>query len=672
MKRLLFLAVAGMLLASACGSDDSAQGATTVATTNTTTTSTRDPVAPTTGDPVLLTVGLRSFGSCDDILDYYINNALELVGPYGLDGGDFRAFGVGDMAEAMGDDAVAAASDSSQSAPSFTGTNVQVVGVDEADLVKTDGHYIYSLLDNRNLLRIVEVNDGGLTVSSSLNVGFQPREMLLHEDMLLLIAGGWRVGPVTRIAQVDISDRESPEVVADLSVDGIYNGARLSDGVARLVITSNPVGIEWAHPSGNGLRAEQEAIEANRELVRNSTLDNWLPAYVLKDLESSETEWGQLVDCSNVLAPGIFSGLNTLSIALFDLTEGITEWTAASVVAEGDTIYATADSVYVATSRWVDWRALPDDDVLSESSGYTTLIHKFNTSRVSRPVYEASGEVAGFLLNQFSMDEYQGDLRVAATTSPPWWWSDESESHVTVLRPTDQVLEEVGAVWGLGEGERIFSVRFMGPDAYVVTFRQTDPLYALDLSDPFDPQVLGQLKIPGFSAYLHPVGEDLLLGVGQDASLEGRVEGLQVSLFDVSDPTDPVRVAQIRPLEEDGQEPDYSWSPVQSDHRAFVFFDGLALIPYQAHWWNDSDYRVDAGVVAIEVEYADLFLEALLRPFADEPVGEDSPDMGRVEQASAQRVIIIDNLIYSITPFGIAVHQMDTWERVTFVEYPVR
>ena len=675
MKRLLALAVAGMLLASACGSDDLDQSTTTGAPINTTTIATDQPTSstgtatPTTaGDHVLLTVGLRSLGSCDDILDYYINNALELVGPYGLGGGDFRTFEV----EATTATAAAAVSDSSQSAPSFTGTNVQVVGVDEADLVKTDGHYIYSLLDNRNLLRIVEVNDGGLTVRSSLDVGFHPREMLLHEDMLLLIAGEWRVGPVTRIAQVDISDRESPEVVADLSVDGIYNGARLSDGVARLVITSNPVEMEWERPSGSGLRAEQEAIEANRELVRNSTLDNWLPAYVLKDPESREAEWGQLVDCSNVLAPGIFSGLNTLSIALFDLTEGITEWTVASVVAEGDTIYATADSVYVATSRWVDWRTLPDDDMLSESSGYTTLIHKFNTSRVSRPVYEASGEVAGFLLNQFSMDEYQGDLRVAATTSPPWWWSDESESHVTVLRPTDQVLEEVGAVWGLGEGERIFSVRFMGPDAYVVTFRQTDPLYALDLSDPFDPQVLGQLKIPGFSAYLHPVGDGLLLGVGQDASLEGRVEGLQVSLFDVSDPTDPVRVAQIRPLEDDGQEPDYSWSPVQSDHRAFAFFDGLVLIPYQAHWWNDSDYRVDAGVVAIEVEYADLFLEALLRPFADEPVGEDSPDMGRVEQASAQRVIIIDNRIYSITPIGIAVHQMDTWERVTFVEYPVR
>jgi len=230
------------------------------------------------------------------------------------------------MAAAEAD--AAAATTSSPSAPSFTGTNVQVAGVDEADMVKTDGFYIYSLMDDRRRLRIVEVKDGAMNLQSTLDVGFEPREMLLYEDMLLLVASEYRVGAVTRIAQVDISDRGSPEVIADLSMDGVYNGSRLSDGVARVVITSNPVGIEWEHPRGSGLRAEQEAIEANRELVRNSTLGNWLPAYVQADLDGGDPEWGQLVDCSNVLAPGVFSGLNTLSIVMFDLSEGIGDWTA--------------------------------------------------------------------------------------------------------------------------------------------------------------------------------------------------------------------------------------------------------------------------------------------------------------------------------------------------------
>ena len=689
MKRLLAATLAVLLVASACGAEDQDQTATTLSTTTgatvTDTTRAEQPTSTTrgvtgattgSGGPVLVTVGLRTFGSCDAILSYYIENALELVGPYGLDGGP--SIWRGDDAEMMAEEAMAAAeadaaaaTTGSQSAPSFTGTNVQVAGVDEADLVKTDGFYIYSLLDERSRLRIVEVQDGAMNLQSTLDVGFEPREMLLHEDTLLLVATEWRVGAVTRIVQVDISDRRSPEVVADLSMDGLYNGARLSDGVARVVITSNPVGIEWERPRGSGLRAEQEAIEANRELVRNSTLGNWLPAYVLADLEGGDPEWGQLVDCSNVLAPGVFSGLNTLSILLFDLSEGITDWTTASVVAEGDTIYATPESVYVATSRWVNWGALSEDDVRSESRGYATLIHKFDTSSSSQPVYQASGEVEGFLLNQFSMDEYGGDLRVAATSSPSWWWTEDSESHVTVLRPSGDVLEEIGSAWGLGEGERIFSVRFMGPDAYVVTFRQVDPLYALDLSDPTNPEVLGELKIPGFSSYLHPVGEDLLLGVGQDASLEGWVEGLQVSLFDVSDPTDPIRVAQLL-LPEDHDPDMYSWSPVQNDHRAFLYFEDLAYIPYHAYWWEDdqSYYVLDAGVAAVEVRSGDLVLEALLRPVEDGPVGEDDRSWNRAWRSVPERVIVIDAWLYSISSFGIGVHRTDNWERGVFLEFP--
>ena len=620
-----------------------------------------------------MAVGLRNFDSCDSVLDYYIENALERVGAYGLEGTDpYRGFPTEIDNAVLKDSAVSSASVSSRTEPSFSSTNVQVAGVDEADLVKTDGRFIYSVMDSPNLLRIVEANNGVLTMSSSLDVGFQPSEMLLHEDMLLLVAAEWRVGPVTRIAQVNISDRAAPEVVADLSVDGVYNGARLSGGTARFVITSNPVGIEWEYPSGNGLRAEQDAIEANRELVRNSTLGNWLPAYVLNTADRENAEWGQLVDCFNVLAPEIFSGLNTLSIVVFDLSSSIEKWSASSVVAEGDIVYATADSVYVSTSRWVDWAAVSDNDMRSESATHSTLIHKFDTASTSRPVYEASGQVPGFLLNQFSMDEYEGDLRVAVTASPSWWWSDESESHVTVLRPRGNLLEEIGSVGGLGEGERIFSVRFMGPDAYVVTFRQVDPLYALDLSDPSNPEVLGQLKIPGFSSYLHPVGDDLLLGVGQDASLEGRVEGLQVSLFDVSDPTNPVRVAQLRPLEGDGGEPNYSGSWVENDHRAFVFYDGLALIPYWSYWWDNPDFPndTDTGVAVIEVKRSDLSLEALLRPLSDGPAGGNPPNIANPERVVAQRVIVIDGWIYSVTPSGIAAHQMNTWEWGMFLEYP--
>ncbi|MDE0187636.1 MAG: beta-propeller domain-containing protein, partial [bacterium] len=194
MKRLLTAALAVLLVASACGTDDEGQTTTTAPATTAATTDTTRAEEPTSatpgttgatagnGGPVLVTVGLRTFASCDAILSYYIENALELVGPYGLDGGPsiWRSDdAVAEEAMAAAEADAAAATTSSQSAPSFTGTNVQVAGVDEADVVKTDGFYIYSLLDDRSRLRIVEVKDGGMNLQSTLDVGFEPREMLL-------------------------------------------------------------------------------------------------------------------------------------------------------------------------------------------------------------------------------------------------------------------------------------------------------------------------------------------------------------------------------------------------------------------------------------------------------------------------------------------------------------
>ncbi len=151
-------------------------------------------------------------------------------------------------------------------------------------------------------------------------------------------------------------------------------------------------------------------------------------------------------------------------------------------------------------------------------------------------MYRATGTVPGFILNNYALSEHDGDLRVASTEEAPWMTGASGASRVTVLRQDGARLNRIGAVGGLGEaGERIFGVRFIGERGYVVTFRQTDPLYTLDLSDPTAPKVAGQLKIPGYSAYLHPVGENLLLGVGREGS------AVKASLFDVSNLAAPAR-----------------------------------------------------------------------------------------------------------------------------------
>jgi hypothetical protein len=205
------------------------------------------------------------------------------------------------------------------------------------------------------------------------------------------------------------------------------------------------------------------------------------------------------------------------------------------------------------------------------------------------------------------MGEFEGDLRVASTVDD-WTGSRDSESIVTVLRPTDGDLATIGQVTGLGLTEQIYAVRFMGTQAYVVTFRQTDPLYVVDLSDPTNPRVTGELKIPGYSAYLHPVGDGLLLGVGQDADEGGRTLGTQLSLFDVSDPTNPQRLSTLMV----GGSSEAEW-----DHKAFLFWpeDGTIVIP-SSPWWGGCGPAVDcladqlssngAGVIVAQLQGAEL------------------------------------------------------------------
>ena len=190
----------------------------------------------------------------------------------------------------------------------------------------------------------------------------------------------------------------------------------------------------------------------------------------------------------------------------------------------------------------------------------------------------------GHLLNQFSMSELNGDLRVATTTNS-WDGSAPSSSAVRVLRPEGNELVQIGLVDGLGLTEQIYAVRFLGTQAYVVTFRQTDPLYVIDLTDPAAPVLSGELKIPGYSAYLHPVGEGLLLGVGQGADLDGRVQGTQLSLFDVSDPANPCSLSTL---------PIGGFSEAEWDHQAFLYWpeDGTIVLPVSPGW-HDCGPAVD-------------------------------------------------------------------------------
>lgn len=601
---------------------------------------------------VVRTAGsLVQFDACDEFLDYVVSHAVDLVGPYGLEGSPVfwpEAARLGEEADDVGGDG---------SAPSFSGTNVQVEGVDEPDIVKTDGDRIVLISDGQFI--VVDVSGDRPTELGRMPVGeLSVQNLFLAGDKALLFGSAWAQGPIpladtsdrgvaprysaptVRVVEVDLGG-EHPEIVRTMTIDGSFVSARMVGDSVRIVLGSGPVGFEWSYPEGSGLRAERKAIEENKEIVRRSTEENWIPYYITADADGDVTDEGLLLDCDRVARPDEFSGLDMLSVVTIDLGDGLDVVDTTGLMATGDTVYASEDSLYVATHNWQTWVWFESREESDRPEGPSTEIHKFDISEAARTRYLATGAVDGYLLNQFAMDEHDGMLRVASTTSPSWWGGGpDSDSRITVLREIGDGLVPIGVVDGLGESEQIYSVRFMGDVGYVVTFRQVDPLYTVDLSDPRDPEVLGELKIPGYSAYLHPVGEDRILGVGQDATEDGVVKGTQVSLFDVSDLTNPRRLDTYTFGEGTNSEVEY-------DHHAFLYWDGLAVIPVQQWMWDGKAEEGFVGALALEVGDDGTLRE----------VGELTHPGGKGQswdwRARILRSLVIGDSLYTISEQGI-------------------
>ncbi|MEA3077939.1 MAG: hypothetical protein QOF60_2847 [Actinomycetota bacterium] len=569
---------------------------------------------------IRLISALEQFSACDQLLDYLHTEGAKLVGPYGFGGGIMtvrNAMGVAATGGAAGKAAsgtVAGAVEDTAASPSaapvagtdYSGTNVQEAGVDEPDIVKTDGRRLVTAVNGK--LQVVDVESATPKVLGWLPLAadgsYVEGQLLLSGDKVLVLSqafdavnyggpamkGGASVGgvmpypypgvaspPRTKVTVVDISDPRSPKVTSELKFDGSMVAARMVDGVARVVLRSSAPTLGFTYPSGNQASVDI-ATESNKKVVAGSTLDDWLPKYSYDEPgNASAHAGGRIADCNDVSRPVKFSGLDTLtvvSVAADDPRPG----PGAAVLGAGELVYASPNNLYVTSTAWTPAEpspttqpAQPEQPAQPQRSGSTTTeIHKFSIADKVRTKYLASGSIGGHLLNQFSLSEYKDDLRVAATT-------DGAESTVSVLRQDGDVLTTAGSVGGLGKGERIYAVRFLGDRGYVVTFRQTDPLYVVDLSDGASPKVMGELKIPGYSAYLHPIGDHRLLGVGQAASDAGRVQGTQLSLFDVSDPANPKRLANAAL--------DPSTSEAEYDHHAFLYWpkSGLAVVPIQSY-----------------------------------------------------------------------------------------
>ena len=603
----LALVTSALLIAASCTTDGSSSdptvstGGDDITTTeppdpSTVPTATNDPTTslPGPGPQGFASANLEFFGDCAALLSYMQAEASERVTAWGLGGGGFyygdgRVMVEEDMA-ATDDAGAAEVAPDAAPAPGavegqdFSGTNTQEVGVDEGDIVETDGEYVY--VANTDGLRIVSVADAIVVAEPELPQG--SHQLLLDDDRLVVVTSSWGGAPDTIVSLFDVGDPTNASLLRRTHLEGGVVATRSIDGVARLVITTSfDQRLPFVQPNQFGLD-EDSALERNKEIIAESTVEDWLPRWFDEDADGGFGPMSQVLPCETVAAPPDFAGLGLTWIGSIDVNGDGTPVGSAGIVSTGDTVYASTDNLYVATQNWDwDWRWGGPVPLVEEGASETapvedpgpppTLIHQFRLDDGTAATYVASGTVEGRLLNQFAMSEYNGDLRVATTTDDWGGFGDQSESTVFVLRPDGDELREISSVGGLGKDEQIYAVRFIDNLAYVVTFRQIDPLYVIDLTDPANPVEAGELKIPGYSAYLHPVGDGLLLGVGQDATDEGRTTGTQLSLFDVSDPTDPQRISTL---------PIGGYSEVEWDHKAFLYWpaDGTIVLPVSPGW----------------------------------------------------------------------------------------
>jgi len=693
------------------------------------------PAEPTIGARTRTTPMLKAYENCatleremKDTLKEEMKTRLlqaeqdQLAWSTSLRGGGLDAPVAEDSAGAIGGDGDGDASNSLQEGVDYSGTNNQENGVDEADFVKTDGAYIYALRGQK--LEILGVPTfGELTHVSSLLIEGYPRQMLLDGDRAVvfsdvytwdlpsehplvadmeIVETEWgyryyRVQSLVKLTVVELSaDRATPTVSREVFIEGYLNTGREVDGVARLAtqafidIPSLTYWPElpndyWSMTTLDPARrtmlreATDRAIANNNAVIDAASLDDFVPnLYDVKQgtggaiIQKSAFAGGSC-DSFHVAEDG--TGRGFTSLLSIDLQNDGLAIDATHVRANWATIYASEDTLLVAEPAndwWWYWNNTAFDEA--------TNIHRFDISGTA-PRYTGSGRVDGTILGQFALSEYEGHVRVASTTGRfNRWWLDEqdtSENHIFVLGGAAS-LETKGRVDGIARGERIWSARFVGDKGYIVTFRDIDPLFTIDLSDPYAPRILGELKIPGVSTYIHPLAGERLLTIGMGGDDEGLDWGaIELSLFDVSTPEEPTRadVLPVALLSENERDNGWywSWSEAAYQHKAFQYWEPkkLLAIPMSSYrsWYDeqngDSGYEYKTVLKLVSVD------EGALTPYGE----VDHSDLYAREAywgygVDVRRSIFMGDYIYAISNAGVTATRLDDLVETARIEFP--
>lgn len=533
---------------------------------------------------------------------------------------------LGAMGEASVDSAV---TEDTSSNKEYSETNTQVQGVDEADTVKTDGDYIYYVADSK----VYIINAKDLKVISKVEYNndkekFYPREIYIKENRLIILGnsteykeqednnkelnkyyGRISTDNFAKVIVYDITNKENPTELRQVSLDGSYSNSRMIGDNLYFIST------KYAYYY-NGMKD-----------------DEILP--LLKDTVSVDQE--KRIACTDIAYFADTDNTSYMLVAGFNINNN-EEVNIETFFGANDTVYCSENNLYIAQTVYKDGFF---------SSSCKSELYKFNLDNADIKL-QCKAEIKGDLNNQFSMDEYEGNLRIATTDN----YGKNSTNQLYIL---DENLDQIGKVENLAKGEKIYSVRFVGKIGYVVTFKEVDPLFVIDLSDPSNPIVKGKLKIPGYSSYLHPYDENHIIGIGYNTKSNGyggiTNSSMKMSMFDVSDLENPKELFHV----DIGD--DYTYSEITSNHKALFYHNDKNLIGFPVTYRQQNAFKDKNGFIIFKINLEKGF----------EKYGEIIQNIDY--RTNVDRVIYIGDVLYTLSDTKIVSYSLTDLKKLNERDY---
>ena len=606
---------------------------------------------------------LSQMESCEAFHDRFLNSPMPF--PYYDGFYDFTGAEITESAMDAGAAAPASLAPQARDEDDFSTTNLQEVGVDEADIVKTNGSEIYYLQDGR--VQAIQATPGNnmklLNQIEFEDDTFNPSDLYLDGDTLIVLgynnqnyywerSGEIGIYPIypgffesqSSVYIYDVSNPENPELSRQLSFDGNLNTSRKIDNTLYLVINDY-----------DNYLTEEVAVEDT---------ENYLPRY--RDVLEGTDE--VLTPCDQVYVLPRNHSLSYISTAAIPLDGGPIDGDV--IMGNSENVYASSKNLYISSTNYMG------GDYYLDYNHARTQVHKLSLFP-SEIDYYGSGYVPGTVLNQFSFSEYDHHLRIATTKRGNWWEDTEQETQLHIL---DDRMELVGSITGIAPTENLHSSRFMGKRGYLVTFKKVDPLFVLNLSDPNNPFIEGELKVPGYSDYLHFYDENHLIGFGKDATeaseeaIEARnldfawYQGLKMSLFDVTDPENPSQLYSV------GMGDRGSESPVLWNHKALLFSKDKELLALplvlteREEGARDSDFGepIFQGAQVYNLNLEDGFeLRGQVTHF---PEDYDSY-ISNYNNLAISRTLYIGDTLYALSDDQISAHNLQNLEQLDSLNF---